>query len=244
MASAPTLLATVARVLGNLRSGMILVSAVSVGAIALGCGRYLDWREARFVREGVVVGGTIVSTGRLLPSAGPSFSVHRRKPFPVCYLYYRFTPKGDDTARTAWSLRWSGCEQTSGSITIAYVASDPSLNRPTHSAVTGAALVVPLWGVSAGLLIWGILRRRAEGSVVGGDGFETEAIVEALREEPTGQFVLTYRYEAGVRGTQFGQCELSEPAARGLIAGGAGRVRVDAMHPERSDWLGGAPGRL
>lgn len=57
----------------------------------------------------------------------------------------------------------------------------------------------------------------------------------------TGHFILTYRYEAGVSGAQYGQCEIDEPSARQLVAGSAGRVRVDPMHPARSDWLGAAP---
>lgn len=117
-------------------------------------------------------------------------------------------------------------------------ASSPGMNRPADSGGNGFLLVTPMWGLAALLLIWGVMQRRAEGRIVGRGGFEAPAVVEKIVEEQPGSFVLTYRYEAGVKGTQYGQCEIGEADARQLAPGTAGRVRVDPIHPARSDWLG------
>lgn len=220
--------------LRRFRSTQLLLCAAGGVVLALALSSYLRARNARFAREGAFAYADVLNYFPLLPRGGAG---NRRTDGPVCFMRYRFIPNGASTAYTKWRL--AACENYRiKSVFITYVASDPALNRPVESVQIGRLMVTSLWGSSAFLLIWGVLKRRGEGAMVGRGGFEVPAIVEAVREESPGHFVLTYSYEAGVTGVQFGQCAITEPEARRLAPGSTGRVRVDPMSPSRSDWLG------
>jgi hypothetical protein len=218
------------------RSWILFVVSAAFAVMALAFDASFDWQEARYARERTFATGTVLGSGFLLPRTSRGDD-----PPEFCYVRYRFSVAGEARSRTAWRIWKDACWAKSGTpIRVEYVASNPSMNRPAGSGGKGSVLVVPMWVIAIALAGWGFLVRRAEGAVAGSGAYAVDGVVVSIAQDREERFLLTYSYEAGVRGTQYGHCEIAEDAATRLSPGTKGTVMVDPIHPARSDWIGPA----